>query len=183
LTARALARQYAHALFDVAEHSRQTDRIGRDVAEFAALVQSHEELWAALTSAAIPVAQKRAVVEALVNAATGMSPEVARLLGLLADRDRLYLLSDVAAAFEERAMDLKQVARAELTTPAPIDEETRRRIVSALGEAVGREITVTERVDPALVGGFTARVGSVVFDGSVRRHLERLRERLLNEAS
>ena len=183
MTARAFARQYAHALFDVARKSRQTDRIGRDVTAFVRLMASNEELARALTHRAIAPMRKRAVVEALLRSWPDVTPEVGRLLVLLADRDRLSELPAIAAAFDERLMELNQAARAELTTPAPVDDETRRRIVAALSQAVGREVSVTERIDPALVGGFAVRVGSVVFDGSVRRHLERIRERLLNEAS
>ena len=168
-------------MFDVAEESRQTERIGRELAGFASLIASNAELRAVLTSPAVPPARKRALVEALGRAAPDLSPELGRLLVLLADRDRLAHVGAIAEAFDERARDAARVARAEITTPAPLDDETRRRIVTALGQAVGREVTVTERVDPSLVGGFTARVGSVVYDGSVRRHLERLRERLLAE--
>jgi F-type H+-transporting ATPase subunit delta len=182
LTARAISRQYAHALFDVAEKSRQTERIGREVAEFASLLRSNGELAAALTSPAIPPARKRAVVEALLQAAAPVSPEVGRFLVLLADRDRLAHLDGIVEAFDERAREAARVAHAEITTPAPLDDETRQRLVRALGAAVGRDVRVTERVDPSLVGGFAARVGSVVFDGSVRRQLERLREQLLERA-
>jgi F-type H+-transporting ATPase subunit delta len=183
LTARAIARQYAHALFDVAQKSRQTERIGREMADFVSLVASNEELSAVLTSAAIPPATKRAIVEALVRAAPDLSPELGRTLVLLADRDRLGSLDAIVAAYEQRVMETSRVTRAELATPAPLDDATRRRIAEALRQAVGGELMLTERVDPSLVGGFAARVGSVVFDGSVRRHLERLRERLLNEVS
>ena len=183
MTARAIARQYAHALFDVAEKSRQTERIGREMAEFASLIGSHEELSSVLTNPAIPRARKRAVMEALVQAAPDVSPEAARMLVLLADRDRIAHLAAIVAAFDERVREASRVTRAELTTPAPLDDGTRDRIVGALRQAVGRDVQITARVDPALVGGFTARVGSIVFDGSVRRHLERIRERLLTEVS
>lgn len=182
MTSRAVARQYALALFDVAQKGGQTDRIGREIAEFAALIRSHEELSAVLTNAAIPAAMKRAVVDELVKALPELSPEVGRLLGFLADRDRLMHLDAIAAAFKEKAMDADRVVRAELSTAVAIDESARGQIAAALGKALGREVTMTERVDPSLVGGFVARVGSVVFDGSVARHLERIRERLLAEA-
>jgi F-type H+-transporting ATPase subunit delta len=183
LTARAIARQYAHALFDVAEKSRQTERIGREMAEFASLIHSHEELSSVLTSPAIPAAQKRALMDALVQAAPGLSAETGRTLVLLADRDRITHLDAIVAAFDERVREATRVTRTVLTTSAPLDDGTRDRIVGALRQAVGRDVEMTERVDPSLVGGFTARVGSVVFDGSVRRHLERIRERLLAEVS
>jgi F-type H+-transporting ATPase subunit delta len=181
MTSRAIARQYAHALFDVAQRGRQTDRLGRELAEFAALVASHSELSGVLANAAIPASRKRAIVEELLRALPEMSPEVSRLLVLLADRDRIGHLEAIAAAFKDKAMDASHVVRADLVTAAPVDEPTRNRIADALGRALGRQVTMTERVDPAIGGGFVARVGSVVFDGSVARHLERIREKLLAE--
>ena len=121
MTARAVARQYALALFDVAQKGRQTDRIGREIAEFAGLVQSHEELTKVLGNAAIPVAQKRAIVDQLVRSLPELSPEVGRLLGLLADRDRLMHLDAIAALFKEKEMEANRVVRAELVTAAPVD--------------------------------------------------------------
>jgi F-type H+-transporting ATPase subunit delta len=182
MTVRAVARQYALALFDVAQKGRQTDRVGRELTEFAALVASHGELSAVFANTAIPVADKRALVDRLVQALPELSPEVSRLLTLLADHDRLVHLEAIAATFREKAMDADHVVRAELVTAAPIDADVRRRIATSLGSTLGRQVTMTERVDPSLVGGFVARVGSVVFDGSVRRHLERIREKLLAEA-
>ena len=182
MTPRAVARQYALALFDVAQKGRQTDRIGRDIAEFAVVIRSHEELSGVLTNAAIPAAHKRAIVGELVKALPELSPEVGRLLGFLAERDRLMHLDAIVEAFKEKAMEADRVVRAELSTAVAIDEQARGQIAAALGKALGRQVTMTERVDPSLVGGFVARVGSVVFDGSVARHLERIRERLLAEA-
>jgi F-type H+-transporting ATPase subunit delta len=181
MTSRAVARQYALALFDVARKGRATDRMGREIAEFAALVHSHEELSGVLSNTAIPVAQKRAIVDQLVRALPELSPEVGRLLMLLADRDRLMHLDAIVAAFKDKAMDADRVVRAELLTASPIDDETRGQIAAALGRTLGRKVTMTERVNPSIVGGFVARVGSVVVDGSVTRHLERIREKLLAE--
>ena len=182
MTVRAVSRQYALALFDVAQKGRQTDRVGRELAEFATLVSSHDELSAVFANTAIPTSHKRAIVDRLVQALPELSPEVRRLLTLLADRDRLMHLEAVSSAFKEKAMDADCVVRAELVTAAPIEEGARERIAMSLGRSLGRQVLITERVDPSLVGGFVARVGSVVFDGSVTRHLERIREKLLAEA-
>ena len=182
MTVRAVARQYALALFDVAQKGSQTDRLGRELSEFAGLVASHDELSGVFANTAIPAAYKRAIVDRLVQALPELSPEIRRLLTLLADRDRLMHLGAIVAIFNEKAMDANRVVRAELVTAAPLDDTVRNRIAASLGRALGRQVTMAERVDPALVGGFVARVGSVVVDGSVTRHLERIREKLLAEA-
>jgi F-type H+-transporting ATPase subunit delta len=74
---------------------------------------------------------------------------------------------------------LRRVVTAELTTAMPLPDSQRATLVAALGRAAGAEVALTERVDPALIGGVVARVGSVVFDGSVLTQIERMRRRLI----
>jgi F-type H+-transporting ATPase subunit delta len=107
-----------------------------------------------------------------------MSAELARLLQLLADRDRLHLVGEIADLYDERVMKLHRVVRAEVVTAAPLDAGMRASLSRALGQATHAEVRLTERVDPDIIGGVTATVGTVVFDGSVATHLERLRQRL-----
>jgi F-type H+-transporting ATPase subunit delta len=181
MTSRAAGRRYAHALFDVAERNGQMDRVRGELADFTALVSAHEELARALSNPAVPAQQKRAVVAAIVAAAGPISAELERMLQLLADRDRLALLDEIRDAFIERALEAQRVVRAELTTTATLDDRAKANLVGALEKAVGRQVRLTERVDPAIIGGVVAKVGSVVFDGSVARQIERMRATLLAE--
>lgn len=175
---RSVARRYAAALFDVAQKSGLEDRAGRELSGIAQVVTEHAELRSALASPSVPAAAKKNVVTALMSAAGDLTGEVTRVVVMLAERDRLALLPDVAAAYQERLLELRRIVPAEVVTAAPLSEGTRAALAAALGRATGREVTMSERVDPAIVGGVIARVGSVVFDGSVTRQLERLRARL-----
>jgi F-type H+-transporting ATPase subunit delta len=76
-------------------------------------------------------------------------------------------------------MAARNVVTAEVTTAVPLSDAHRTALAAALGKAVDREVTVTERVDPSIIGGVIARVGSVVFDGSVTRQIERMHETLV----
>jgi F-type H+-transporting ATPase subunit delta len=181
MTAAALARRYAAALFDVVSRGGDFERAGRELSDVAEAIKTDDALRRAFESPAVPPAKKRAVLDALVAAAGGAGPEVTRLLGLIADRDRLSLLPEVAAAFEERSLALRRIVPAEIVTAMPLGEDRRATLARALGSAAGGDVRMTERVDPSIIGGMVARVGSVVFDGSVTRQLERLRERLLQQ--
>lgn len=181
MTLRTIARRYAHALFDVTNKNRTVDRAEADLNAFRDLVTGHQQLRRALESPAVPVQRKQAIVDALWAAAKGESEDVRRLLHVLAERDRFVLLNDIAEMFSERVLQARRIVAAEVVTAVPLAEDQRGRLREALGKVTGADLRVTERVDPSLVGGVVARVGSVVFDGSVTHQLERLKQQLMAE--
>lgn len=178
MTSRAAAQRYARALFDVSLKEGDPQRVERELSAFAAAAAAHETLGRVLAHPAIPASRKRAIVEGLLAASGPLSPALARTLLLLAERDRLSLLPDVAEAFTERLLQHQQVLRAEVATAVPLPPDKQAALETGLAAATGRKVVVTTRVDPALIGGAVARIGSTVYDGSVARQLERLKERL-----
>jgi F-type H+-transporting ATPase subunit delta len=182
MSRRGAARQYAAGLLTAARENGHLETIARDLSSFAALVADHPDLERVFRAPAVTVAQKRAVLDAVIAAAGGVRPEVARLLRLLADRDRLSLIREVADAFTARAGEATREIPADVVTAVPLDAARQQALAEALGRAVGRPVVVDARVDPAIVGGVVARVGSLVFDGSVTRQLDRLRERMRTDA-
>ena len=180
MTPATAARRYARALFDVVlKQNGDLDRVGRELDEFAALVASNHALHTVITNPAVPAAKKRGLVDAIVKQAGEVSDPVARTLALLADRDRLALVPQLARAYAERVMDHRQIVRAEVTTAVPLDDARTKALAEALGRATGRQVLVEPKVDAAILGGVVARVGSVVYDGSVARQLERMKEQLV----
>ena len=91
---------------------------------------------------------------------------------LLAERDRLVLLPDLLAAYRERLLDHQQVVRAEVTTATPIGPERAKAIEQGLARVTGRTVRLGTRVDPSIIGGVVARIGDTIYDGSVTRQLE-----------
>jgi F-type H+-transporting ATPase subunit delta len=178
MTSRAAATRYARALFDVALHERQDlDQIAGDLSDVAGLVAGNEALARALSHPAIPAARKRAVVDALLSQSP-VHPLLARTLLLLADRDRLTLLADLATAFRSRVMDHQQVVRAEVTTAVELPADRVTALQKGLAAATGRQVQLETRVDPSIVGGAVTRIGSTVYDGSVTTQLAKLKQRL-----
>lgn len=181
MTHRGMARRYAAALYDVVSERGTLAQAREHLDAMASLVASHAELSRIIDNPAIAAPKKRAMMSAILDRAGGPSTEVRRLILMLADHDRLALLGDVATLFAERVMQASRILPAEVVTAAPLTDQHRAALAAALGKATGGEVTITERVDPAIVGGIVARVGSLVFDGSVTRHLEKMRRRLLAE--
>jgi F-type H+-transporting ATPase subunit delta len=180
MTGRTSAARYAKALFDVVLNEKlDPEQAAADVTAFAGLVRGNPALERALTSPAVPKQRKGAVVEQLLAQAGTVQKPVARLLLLLADRDRLALLPDLADAVQRRLMDIQQVVRAEVVTAVPLPPDRARALQAGLARATGRQVRLDARVDPEIVGGAVTRIGSTVYDGSVTRQLERIRASLV----
>ena len=178
MTARAAARRYARALFDVALKESDIERVNTDLEQFARLIAEHEGLSHTLTSPAVPAAKKRAVVQALLERAGGLPPVLVKFLLLLADRDRLTLLPDVAASYRERLLDHHKIVRGEVITAMPLPAERLEALEQRLGQATGRTVVLDARVDPSIIGGVITRIGSTVYDGSITTQLQKMKETL-----
>jgi F-type H+-transporting ATPase subunit delta len=177
MSIRASAARYAKALLDVAIAEADPEQAERDLSWFASLVQAHAELQRVLVNPVVPAARKRAVVEDLVARANVSAP-VAKLILLLAARDRLVLVPDLLEVYRERLREHRQVVNAEVTTAAPLGPEHAEALRQRLAATTGRSVTMTTTVDPSLIGGIVTRIGSTVYDGSVARQLETIRQSL-----
>lgn len=178
MTSRAAAARYARALFDVALKESDVQQAGRELEAFSQLVAGHESLSRVVANPAIPAPKKRALIEQLIARAGSMLPVVAKLLLLLADRDRLVLLTEIASAYQHRLMDHAKVVRAEIVTAVGLPGDRVAALQAGLASATGRQVHLESRVDPSIIGGAIARVGSTVYDGSVTRQLEKMKETL-----
>jgi F-type H+-transporting ATPase subunit delta len=176
MSSRTSATRYAKALLDVA--GGEAEAIEQSLTSFAALLTDHAELRHALLSPSVTAANKRAIAATLAER-LGMSAPAVRLLQLLAERDRLHLTDELLAAYRGRLLDRKKIVKAQLRSATPLSPADVAAIEGRLGAVTGKNVLVDATVDPELLGGVVATVGSTVYDGSVRSQLERLRRQLL----
>jgi F-type H+-transporting ATPase subunit delta len=178
MTNRTAAIRYARALLDVAVTERaDLDRIERDLVSVVALFTDHPELKHVLLNPVVPVPRKRAAATELTKAA-GLTSIVSKLIALLAERDRLVLVPDLLSAYRDRLLAHRNIIRADMTTTAPLPAERAKAIENSLARATGRTVSLTTSVDPMIVGGAITRIGSTVYDASITRQLQIIRERL-----
>jgi F-type H+-transporting ATPase subunit delta len=179
MTSRTAANRYARALFDVAVKEHQDlDAIDRDLTEFIDLMKAQPLFEKVLLNPAVPAPRKRAAVAAVIGGAK-LWPAVAKLLVLLAERDRLMLLPDLLAAYRERVRDKRQIVRAEVVTAEPLSPERAQAVERGLAQMSGRNVQMELRVDPSIIGGVVARIGSTVYDASVATQLQKMKQRLV----
>jgi F-type H+-transporting ATPase subunit delta len=175
---RTSAARYARALFDVARQEADVVKVQHDLSAVVAAIAENPELARVLASRGVSEAARRQIIVAVAEKIGAAAP-LAKLLGLLADRGRLELLPDVEAVYTERLLDYQNVLQADVTTAVPLGPEATEALAASLASATGKQITMRVSVDPSLLGGVVARVGSTVYDGSVRTQLKKMRDQLV----
>ena len=179
MTNKTAAIRYARALLDVAvKEQADLEIIEQELSQFADLFKQYPLLEKVLLNPAIPVPRKRAAVSDLLAQAQ-FTPIVSKLLALLADRDRLVLVPDLLNAYRDRLLDYRGVVRADVTTATALDAGRTEAIRKGLAALTGRTVRLTTSIDPSIIGGLVARIGSTVYDGSVTRQLEKMKARLV----
>lgn len=173
-----LARRYAKAFLEIAQRDGVVDAVGADLLAAAEIVSRSRELQVVLQNPAVPQdARHRILAEILGRVAT--APATARFLGVVVDRGRLAILREIALAYQAQADEAAGRVRAEVIAAERLDDERLARLRQALEAMTGKKVVVEHREDPDLLAGVVTRVGSWVYDGSLRTQVNRLRETLL----
>jgi len=172
-----VAKRYAKALVELAYEKNVVDKTRADIASFAATVEEHAALQKLFSSPAFTPAAKKAVIVELA-AKLGLQQTTARFLSHLAEAGRIRGFRDVQQAFEELLAERQNRARARVTTAAPLAAGELADIKKKLEAVTGKQVEIDAQVDAAVIGGVRAQIGSVVYDGTIKNQLGKIRERL-----
>ena len=172
-----IARRYAKALFGLALEQSRVEAWSDALVALQAAVDSSPELQDILSNPVYSKDQRREIVKHLARALS-LEGDPQSLLLLLADRNRLGYLEGIVRTFRELTDVKLGRVRAQVTTAVPLDEAAVKALSEGLAHATKTSVLVERAVDPSLLGGVVARVGTLVFDGSVRSQLEALRREL-----
>ena len=175
----AVAKSYAKALFELAKERGQVEPVGRELGRLAALQTESAELAAFLSRPWVAGDVKKKAAIDVANR-EGLSPLVRDFFALAVDRGRADHLPAIAEAYRDLLDADAGRVRARVRTAAALGDDQRRTLAARLGrELGGKQVLLDETVDPALLGGFVAEVGSYVLDGSLDGQLARLHQRLV----
>jgi F-type H+-transporting ATPase subunit delta len=182
MTSGAVAGRYARALFDVAlrEAPADLEKIQAQIDDLSGLFTQHPALAGAMGNPAVPVSKKVAVAKALIERSGGIAAPLARLIVMLAERDRLMALPAIARVYRDRLMDHQKIVRGEVTTAIALPPEKLRALEEGLERATGRRVVLDTRIDPSIIGGVVTRLGSTVYDGSVTTQLQKMKQALID---
>jgi F-type H+-transporting ATPase subunit delta len=175
-----VAERYAAALADVAAERKNGEAVKRDLVAFVETFFSVASLRNALESPALNPEVKRKVVAQIADK-LGIEPAVRNFIYLIVDHRRTELLREIEQAFREELNARLGIVEAEVTSARELSAGEKKELTSVLERRTGKKVEAQFQKDEALLGGAIVRLGSTIYDGSVRDQLNRLREKLETE--
>ena len=181
MSLRTSANRYAKALFDVA-HAEKADlaKVDQDLQALVGALKESPELLLAVGRRSVTDAARQSLMEA-VSKAMSLEAPVTKMLVLLAKSGKLNLVPELAASYRERLLSHQNVVRADVTSAARLSPEETRALEESLSKVTGKKVELSVSIDPELLGGVVARIGSTVYDGSVKTQLTRMRQELVKQ--
>ena len=172
--------RYARALAAVVDEQKlDRNAVQNQLADFAATLKESPALREVLENPSIPEVQKLRVLDGLAGK-LGMSGTVRNFIAVITHHGRLPELNDMVAAYHAEADVESNVAEAEITTARPLEASDKAMLEQQVAQlAGGAQVRATYTHDASLLGGAIVRLGSTVYDGSVRAQLQQLKQRLM----
>jgi F-type H+-transporting ATPase subunit delta len=174
----AIANRYARALADVVARTGDYRGAQQELQDFAAVYRESADLRDVLRTPAVSSQEKTRVLEAILQR-LGTSTISANFLRVLLGNYRLALLDEIIEVFQKIANERLGVTQVEIASATELSEAEKATLAARFEALTEKRVEVDFRVERRLLGGIEARIGSTVYDGSVRGHLERIREKLM----
>jgi F-type H+-transporting ATPase subunit delta len=172
-----VARRYATALADVVTARGEAQEVQKELAAWAEMMQSNEQLLEVFRNPTIPYEQKRKVLDTLIERSR-VRPTTSNFLQVLLQNHRLAELSEVNKRFAQILDERSGVVSAEVITARPVAQSSQDALRTKLTAMTGKSVRLSFTTDEELIGGIVTRIGSTIYDGSVRNQLQQVRERL-----
>jgi F-type H+-transporting ATPase subunit delta len=175
-----MARRYAAALADVVMERGEAREVQQELSAWESMMAGSADLLEVFRNPTIPYDQKRKVLNALV-ARAGVRPTTANFLNVLLHNQRLPDLAEINRQFARTLDDRSGVVVAQVTTARSMPVQVQEGLSERLSNLTGRRVRLQFAVDEELIGGVMTRIGSTVYDGSVRTQLQEIRRHLAGE--
>ena len=166
--------RYAQALFELAVENRALEPVEADLKGLTELLRQSPDLRRLLVSPRFTAEEKGKGLAAVAERA-GVQPLTAKFLGLLAANRRTNALGEIVAAFHRLAAARRGLVSAQVITALPLTDVQTAALKSALRQAIGKDPEIEARIDPAILGGVKVRVGSRLYDASLKSRLDSLK--------
>jgi F-type H+-transporting ATPase subunit delta len=175
-----VARRYATALADVVMASGEAQEVQKELTAWSEMMQSNQQLHEVFRNPTIPYDQKRKVLNTLIER-TRVRPTTANFLQVLLQNQRLAELGEVNKRFAQILDERSGVVSALVTTARPVPQSSQEALRAKLAAMTGKNVRLSFTTDEELIGGIVTRIGSTIYDGSVRNQLQQVKERLVGK--
>ena len=175
-----IAKRYARAFFEIAGSENRYEAYAQELSRFSAVLADNRNLGEFLSNPIFAQADKKAVVESVLEK-TGVSEYTANFLKLLVDKRRIDILPEIEGCYRELMDGALKKVRVTVKTAFPLTEDLAGRLQQGLEEMTGRAVEMTVHEEPGLLGGIVVRVGDKLYDGSIRAQLNNIRNLLGEE--
>jgi len=172
-----IARRYAAALADVVLERGEASKIQQELQQWSELILGSENLQEVFRNPTIPLDKKRAVLKQLIER-TQPQQTTANFLKTLLHNQRLAELPEINGKFAEILDQRAGMVAATITTARPVPDEIQARLSEKLVSVTNKKVRLNFEQDPELIGGLVTRIGSTIYDGSVRSQLQQIKERM-----
>ena|SRR5438093_3807523 len=169
--------RYARALLE-ALYPEKAEAGLQQLQSFAELLSEQPEVGRFLENPAMAGDRRKRMMKEISDA-LGLDRRLANFVNILADRNRLQILEEIIREYQRLMDERLGIVRAQVTAARSLDPAEHRELASKLEEMTGKQVRMEVAVDPSLIGGVIAQVGSTVYDGSVRQQLQAFRNRLV----
>jgi F-type H+-transporting ATPase subunit delta len=173
-----MARRYALALADVVEKTGEAQTLQAELGQWEAMMKDSTDLFSLFRNPSIPYEQKSKVLEGLI-AKTSPSKTTANFLRVLLKNQRLGNLSTINRTFADVLGERSNAVSAFITTAHELSAEQKKNLQDSLNKKTGREVALNTAVDSEIIGGMITRIGSTVYDSSVKTQLADLKNQLI----
>lgn len=177
----AAARRYAKAVFSIGVESGEFERIGQEIAGVVSAMELDATMKDILTNPLYDATVRKGIIAGLSDKKT-FTPTTKNFLLLLVDKDRISLLPEISRQYQELSDEKAGRMKATIVTASKVSEAIVKELTSSLERNTGKKVFLSYKVEPALVGGIVLKVGDIVYDGSIRTQIHKLKDNIRKTA-
>ena len=173
-----IARRYAKALVNLAEKEKDLDNVGKNLTAITEVYKENSELRQVLSDTKVSSRLKQKILKDVLNTIK-TSKLVDTFSRYLLAKRRIDILPDIERAFNLLLQEKLGRIEANVTAAYELPKETVKKLVNAISGYSGKEVKVSVAIDPSIIGGMVTRIGSTVIDGSIKTHLNKIRQSII----
>ncbi len=175
-----LSRRYARALIDLAKEEKQLESCGTELSQLVLAFQENSDIFRVLSDQFSPMTQRQKTIAEL-SGQLGLSALLKNFLFLLVKKERILLLTSIAREYQTMQDTFLGIARVTISATQKPEPAVITQIETLLTKNLKKQVIAQVELDPEMIGGLSIRIDNLVYDGSIRKELEKMRERMTQE--